>query len=106
MFAVLYRFKLQPGKEQSFRDAWRVATLAIRQHYGTSGSRLHRANDGELFAYAVWPNRTTWERAQALPSVSPESGAAMRACMAETITTTPLDVLDDLLVGSSPETAR
>jgi quinol monooxygenase YgiN len=102
MFAVLYRFKLEPGAEETFRQAWRSATKAIREHYGTSGSRLHRAGDGYLVAYAVWPDRGTWEKAQSLPSVSPESGAAMRTCLAEPVTTTPLEVVDDLLVVVAP----
>jgi quinol monooxygenase YgiN len=104
MFAVLYRFKLLPETEQTFREAWGTATHAIRSHYGTSGSRLHRADDGILFAYAVWPDRATWEKAQTLPSVSPEAGVAMRACMAEPMTSTPLEVVDDLLVAASPLT--
>lgn len=102
MFAVLYRFKLKAGAEQRFRDAWRLATCAIREQYGTSGSRLHRAADGDLIAYAVWPDRATWEKAQALPSPSPEAGAAMRACMAAPLGVTPLEVVDDLRVVAEP----
>lgn len=101
MFAVLYRFKLQPGTESAFQDAWHAGTLAIRSHYGTSGSRLHRADDGALVAYAVWPNRAAWEKAQTLPSASPESGATMRACMTEPVTSTPLEVVDDLLASDT-----
>jgi heme-degrading monooxygenase HmoA len=97
MFAVLYRFKLKPGTEPAFREAWRAGTLAIRKLYGTSGSRLHRTDGGELLAYAVWPDRATWEKAQTLPSARPESGAVMRECMAEPLTTTPLGIVDDLL---------
>ena len=106
MFAVLYRFKLQHGTESSFREAWRSATNAIREHYGTSGSRLHRVDDGHLLAYAVWPDRATWERAQSLPSVCAEAGTRMRACLAEPVTSTPLDIVDDLLyLAAAPETA-
>jgi len=105
MFAVLYRFKLHPGTELSFREAWCSATHAIREHYGTSGSRLHRVDEEHLLAYAAWPDRATWEKAQTLPSVSPEAGAAMRACLAEPVTSTPLEVVDDLLfVGSRDRT--
>lgn len=97
MFAVLYRFKLRPGTEPKFREAWRDATHAIRAHHGTSGSRLHRADDGDLVAYAVWPHRASWENARGLPSVSPEAGAVMRACLVEPATITPLEIVDDLL---------
>jgi hypothetical protein len=82
--------------QRSARPGARRPTPFAR--YGTSGSRLHRADDGDLVAYAVWPDRATWEKAQTLPSASPESGAAMRACMVGPVTATPLEVLDDLLV--------
>jgi heme-degrading monooxygenase HmoA len=89
MFAVLYRWKLKSGTEPAFREAWTAATEAIRVRYGTGGSRLHRGDDGEFVAYAVWPSRATWEEAQKLPSTYPEAGIAMRKCIEETLSTTP-----------------
>ena len=97
MFTVLYRWRLKPGAEPAFRQAWRVATESIRARYGTGGSRLHRTDEGEFIGYAVWPDRPTWEKAQTLPSVNPVAGAAMRACIEEALGATPLEVLDDLL---------
>ncbi len=97
MFAVLYRFKLAPGTEEAFSAAWRAGTHAIRARYGTSGSRLHRAPEGDLVAYAVWPDRATWEHAQTQPSADPDAMATMRACMVEPTAVTPLEVLDDRL---------
>jgi quinol monooxygenase YgiN len=99
MFAVLYRWKLKPGHEDSFRAAWSAATEAIRAHYGTSGSRLHRADDGTFVAYAVWPDRAKWEHAQKQPSVSPENGATMKACTEEYLGTTPLAIVEDMLAA-------
>jgi hypothetical protein len=101
MFAVLYRFKLKPGMATDFRLAWREATHAIRARYGTSGSRLHVGGDGELVAYAVWPDRGTWEKGRTEPSAAPEAADAMRACLEQPPTSTPLEVLDDLLVNDS-----
>lgn len=101
VFAVLYRWKLRSGAEPEFRDAWRAATVAIRARYGTFGSRLHRADDDEIVAYALWPDRASWEAARELPSVAPEAAARMRACIEQSVSTTPLDVVDNLL--SLPE---
>lgn len=97
MFVVQYRWRLQPGSESSFRAAWRTMTLAIRDRHGTSGSRLHRTDDGELVAYAVWPSRQAWEAARAHPPADPEAGAAMRACVAHSYGAIPLEIIDDLL---------
>jgi len=97
MFVIQYRWRLQPGSEDSFRAAWRAMTLAIRARHGTSGSRLHRTDDGELVAYAVWPSRQAWEAARAQPSANPEASAVMRACIAHRYDALPLEVIDDLL---------
>jgi quinol monooxygenase YgiN len=97
MFVVQYRWRLLPGSEDAFRAAWRTMTVAIRARHGTSGSRLHRTDDGELVAYAVWPSRQAWESALAQPSTDPEAGAAMRACVAHSYGAMPLTIVDDLL---------
>ena len=99
MFAVLYRWTIREGTESELRDAWRSMTESIRARHETGGSRLHRSDDGTFVAYAVWPSRAHWEQAGKLPSSNPEAAARMRACILETITTTPLEILDDLLVG-------
>ena len=46
MFIALYRWKLKPGKEEQFREAWSQVTIAIREQSGSLGSRLHRSEDG------------------------------------------------------------
>ena len=63
MFAVIYRWKLVPGREAMFEDGWRAGTAAIAREFGGWGSRLHRGEDGVAVAYAQWPDRATWERA-------------------------------------------
>lgn len=63
MFAVIYRWKLVPGREATFEDGWRAGTAAIAREFGGWGSRLHRGEDGVAVAYAQWPDRATWERA-------------------------------------------
>lgn len=97
MFAVQYRWRMKPGMEDTFRAAWRTMTEAIRARHQTSGSRLHRTDDGELVAYAVWPSRQAWEAARKQASADPEAGAAMRACIEQSLGAVPLDIVDDLL---------
>ena len=97
MFVMQYRWRLQPGTEDTFRAAWRTMTTAIRARHGTSGSRLHRTDDGELLAYAVWPSREAWEAALSQPTSDLEAGAAMRACIAHSYAPLPLSIIDDLL---------
>ena len=73
MIAVLYRWKVKAGAEMAFREAWNAMTETIRVRHGTGGSRLHRTDDGEFVAYAVWPSRPHWEAAAKLPSTSSSS---------------------------------
>lgn len=65
MFAVIYRWRLIPGREAQFEAGWRAGTRAIAEEFGGWGSRLHRGEDGVAVAYAQWPDRATWERAMA-----------------------------------------
>ena len=63
MFAVIYRWKLIPGREAEFEEGWKAGTAAIAREFGGWGSRLHRGEDGVVVAYAQWPDRETWEKA-------------------------------------------
>lgn len=63
MFAVIYRWKVIPGREACFEEGWRAGTEAIANELGGWGSRLHRGDDGVVVAYAQWPDRATWDKA-------------------------------------------
>ena len=55
-FAVLYRWKLKPGREQDFKQAWAEATRLIHEHCGSYGACLHEDVDGTVWSYARWPS--------------------------------------------------
>lgn len=101
MHAIYFRWKVVPGLEPDFEQAWRELTERIRDEQGGLGSRLHRCADGHYFAYAQWPSERAW-------ATQPEPGPRMvelrdrmREC-AELVDG-PLrgDVVADLLVSST-----
>lgn len=55
MICLLIEFVVKPGQEDAFVTAWTELTRYIRQHFGSLGSRLHRADDGRYLGYAQWP---------------------------------------------------
>jgi len=63
MFVVIYRWKVQPGKEEKFRRGWRLVTESIRQQRGSLGGRLHKCHDGSWLSYAQWSSKKQWESA-------------------------------------------
>ncbi|NBB16354.1 antibiotic biosynthesis monooxygenase [Caulobacter sp. SLTY] len=63
MYVAVYAWRVKPGKEAQFREAWRRGTRAITQLYGSFGSRLHQAEDGRFIGYAEWPDEETWRKA-------------------------------------------
>jgi len=97
-FAVIYHFEVLQGREQEFEQAWRAVTELIYTHEGSFGSRLHRA-EGQLYvAYALWPDRATWENAgKLLPPSSVPLKKTMRDCCSSIDTVHTLDVVNDLL---------
>jgi quinol monooxygenase YgiN len=105
MFVAVYWWRVHPGKEQQFREAWRRGTERITAIYGSHGSRLHRDRDGRFVGYAVWPDEATWQAAFARKMVYDDPEA--RRMFIDAVAEAPPDgapvfamtVTDDLLEG-------
>ncbi|MGF1549526.1 MAG: antibiotic biosynthesis monooxygenase family protein [Sphingomonadaceae bacterium] len=103
MFVAVYWWRVHPGKEEQFREAWRRGTRAIRRIYGSCGSRLHRDADGRFVGYAEWPDEASWRAAFDKKMVYDDKEA--RAMFVDAIAETPpgnapvftMEVTDDLL---------
>jgi hypothetical protein len=102
-FAVLYRWRLHPGADESFVAAWsRLSELLLAR--GSLGSRLHRGPDGCWYSYAQWPSAAARDAAFEGPPVDADAIAALRAAVAESfdeIILTP--VADYLVLPNGPE---
>jgi heme-degrading monooxygenase HmoA len=98
-FIVLYRWRLRPGLEDSFIEAWSRVTDLLKNERGSLGSRLHRGSDGLWYSYAQWPTAESREKAFALGSVDSEAGAAMDAAILERLPEIILEPVSDFLVG-------
>lgn len=97
MFNVIYRWKLQPGKEDQFQKAWAEATALIRTHRGGLGSRLHRCTDGTYLAYAQWPDQKTWERSSNVPLPQSSAMDQMKDAIVSSEAPVQMSLLMDLL---------
>lgn len=97
--AVLYHWRLHPGREDDFTEAWRQVTLAIYKHCGSQGSRLHRHEDGSYWAYACWPSEEARQACFGGDSKLnvDQAIATMKECVAERFDETPLRFVSDLL---------
>lgn len=106
MFVVIYRWKLRPGADEEFRDAWRRATEAIYQHRSSLGSRLLKADDGTYYAMAQWPTQESWEKRSEPSDADPEASQTMRQLIEMSYPPVRLTLMDDLLQafesGSTP----
>ena len=60
--AVIYHWKITPGKETTFEKMWYQSTKTIYEHWGSFGSSLHKTKDGTYLAYARWPDHETWQK--------------------------------------------
>ena len=95
-FIVLYRWKLKPGSESSFVDAWSRMTTQLRAG-GSLGSRLHRGSDHIWYGYAQWPNeetrRTAFERL-----IDHDLAERMKVAVAESMPEVVLECVADHLI--------
>ena len=98
MIVFLYRWRVKPGREAQFVEAWSEITAFYREKFDSRGSRLHRGDDGLFYGYAQWASLE--HRAEAFADVSKaEAGARLRAAIEESFPETRLDILADFLVG-------
>jgi quinol monooxygenase YgiN len=98
----LYRWKLKPGFEDQFKEAWSYVTKELRKNGGSLGSRLHLANDGLYYGYAQWPSREAREDSNL---TNPEIDTArknMREAIEETLPEIVLDPVADFLASPKP----
>ncbi|MBL8522427.1 MAG: antibiotic biosynthesis monooxygenase [Betaproteobacteria bacterium] len=96
-FAVIYRWRLKPGKEEQFIDAWVRITQLYVEHRGGLGSRLHKGPDGIWYAYAQWASADARTAAFAGPSLDADAGSRMRDAIAESFDEIVLRPVADLL---------
>lgn len=94
---VLYRWRLRPGTEDTFVQAWSRITASLRSR-GSLGSRLHRGSDGLWYGYAQWPSAKAREDAFASGSADASASARMRVAIAESFPEIVLDPVADYLV--------
>jgi heme-degrading monooxygenase HmoA len=108
MFVAVYWWRVHPGKEEQFREAWRRGTEAITRIYGSYGSRLHQNSDGRFVGYAEWPDEQSWQAAFDRKMVYDDKEA--RAMFVDAVAEAPADhapvfamtVTDDLLLRATP----
>lgn len=96
-FCVLYRWRLHPGSEQAFIDAWSRVTLLLLTERGALGSRLHRGPDDIWYGYAQWPSAEARAEALGRPPVDAEVWGRMRSCIAESLPELILEPVADFL---------
>ncbi|WP_130618087.1 antibiotic biosynthesis monooxygenase family protein [Dyella amyloliquefaciens] len=97
-FAAIYRWRVRPGMEAQFVEAWtRISELYLDRH-GSLGSRLHRGPDDIWYSYAQWPDEAARVRAFSADSLDKEAGELMREAIAESLPEIVLEPVVDLMV--------
>ena len=96
-FAVLYRWRVHPGAEDVFIQAWsRISELLLSER-GSLGSRLHRGPEGIWYSYAQWPSSQARDDAFALDSVDPKASEQMAQAIAERLPEMILESVADFM---------
>ena len=97
MFIVIYQWKLKPGSDAEFRDAWRRATQAFYEKRGSLGSQLMQSKDGTYHAVARWPEREQWINRSQPEAADPQAMRTMGDLIEESFPPIELEVTDDML---------
>jgi heme-degrading monooxygenase HmoA len=101
MIRVIYRWRVKPGGEELFRQAWKRGTSAImRTAPGSHGSVLMQSRDSpsEFAGMAKWDSIEAWRAAHQSPQWPPdrEATSMVRRVAGKTLSTEILDEITDL----------
>ncbi|WP_179009515.1 antibiotic biosynthesis monooxygenase family protein [Winogradskyella forsetii] len=98
MYIVLYGIKIKPNQEENFIEAWKALTSLIYKYEGSLGSRLHKKDALNFFAYAQWPDKTTFDNAGGnLPEEADHFRNRMKATYKKFEVLEKFEVIEDLL---------
>ena len=97
VFCALYRWRLHPGSEATFVQAWSRITHLLLTERGSLGSRLHRGPDDVWYSYTQWPSAEAKAEGLARDSVDPEAWQRLRDCIAESLPEVILEPVSDFL---------
>tara|TARA_R110001606_G_scaffold307635_1_gene454612 strand:+ start:1323 stop:2156 length:834 start_codon:yes stop_codon:yes gene_type:complete len=101
--AILYRWRLKPGRETEFRAAWAEGTRLIHQRCHSYGARLHEGENGEIWSYALWPSEAMRQACFADHDwFSRDCFKTMQACIEERYDEIRLTLTDDALTIPYP----
>lgn len=81
MIAILYQWRLVPGKAEQFANAWTAVTAHLKEQ-GSLGSALFDGPNGTVFAIARWPDLET-RQASSARKANPLLYATMTEAIAE-----------------------
>ena len=104
-FVVLYRWRLHPGAEDAFVEAWSRISQSLQTTRGSLGSRLHRGDDGLWYSYAQWPSAAARQEAFASGPIDEHAAAQMEHAVAERYPEIVLECVSDFLVPTSGNVA-
>lgn len=99
MFIALYKWRIDPEKEEDFIDAWSAITRYYRTNYHSSGSRLHKGSDGLFYGYAQWKTEELRMRAfLAKGAEIADAGERMKNAIEERFPEVVLETVADYIV--------
>jgi heme-degrading monooxygenase HmoA len=97
MFAVIYQWRIVPGREEQFAAGWLRCSTQIKKRFGSYGSRLHRTDEGLYVSYGRWPSAEAREPYRAQLDFDPESFHMMQGAIATELPEIRMHIIGDLL---------
>lgn len=94
---VIYRWRLKPGREKDFEEAWAEGTQEIRSRCQSGGAELHCGPDGVFYSLARWPSLVARRTCFEDPHWNDAAWmATMKECTLERLPELSLEGLRDL----------
>ncbi|WP_028863961.1 antibiotic biosynthesis monooxygenase family protein [Psychromonas aquimarina] len=100
MIAVLFRWEIKPGCEQSFKEGWSEIIHRNIEKYGALGARLHKTHDNQWLSYSQWISEEHFIRSRNLQDRHEEARAKMISAISKAYEPIVMVPMIDHLIAS------
>jgi len=95
MYLTLNQWRLKPGKEQKFIEAWTRVTSHLQNNTPQVSAKLLRTVQGQYLALIEWPSQKDWET-QTTHNIDSLAQHELMSCVEELESLIPMECIKTL----------
>lgn len=96
MIAVIYKWKVKEGMNETFINAWETMNKEFQEKHGALDASLHQESERDYVSYVRWPDMETYEKDIPIDHIN--AIHILRDCVEIRVSRECMEVVSDLSI--------